>query len=149
VSNQSGVARGYFPEDALAAVERRIRELLATHAVRLDYFTYCPHLPAAAVARYAVACDCRKPQPGLLHRAAADVDVDVAASWMVGDILDDVEAGARAGCRTVLVDSGGETEWLRGPFRKPDFVVRDLRSAARVIIDADGAARAGGPRWAA
>ena len=77
-------------------------------------------------------CDCRKPQPGMLLRAAADLDLDLRHSWFVGDILDDVEAGNRAGCRTVLVDLGTEPQPDR-PLRTPHFVARDTRHALRII----------------
>jgi phosphoglycolate phosphatase-like HAD superfamily hydrolase len=70
----------------------------------------------------------------LLIRAQADLGVDLARSWMVGDILDDVEAGRRAGCRTALLDNGGETEWVQGPLRRPDVVAGDLAAVARAIV---------------
>jgi histidinol-phosphate phosphatase family protein len=132
-SNQSGVARGYFPEAALAAAEARLRELLAGEGVPLAGFYYCPHHPRGQVAAYAVACDCRKPRPGMLVRAAGELGLDLAGSWMVGDILDDVEAGRRAGCRTVLIDNGHEAEWVPGPDRRPHHVAADLAEAAAVI----------------
>lgn len=138
VSNQSGVARGCFGEEALAAVERRIRELLRAEGVEIDAFAWCPHHPDGTVPAYARACDCRKPAPGMLIGLAARHDVDLPRSWMVGDILDDVEAGRRAGCRTMLVDDGGETEWVRGPHREPHHVVPDLAAAARAILGAGG-----------
>lgn len=136
VSNQSGVARGYFGEEALPGVEARIRELLAADGVAIEAFAWCPHHPQGSVPAYARTCDCRKPQPGMITRLASEHRVDLARSWMVGDIMDDVEAGRRAGCRTVLVESGGETEWVPGPFREPDHVVRDLPAAAAVILAA-------------
>ncbi len=134
VSNQSGVARGYFPEDALKGVEARLGELLRDIGVSLAGFFYCPHHPAGTVAGYAVRCACRKPAPGMILAAARELGADPRACWMVGDILDDVEAGRRAGCRTVLVDNGGETEWVPGPFRGPHARVRDLAEAADVIL---------------
>jgi histidinol-phosphate phosphatase family protein len=134
VSNQSGVARGYFAEAALAGVERRLRELLAECGVELAGFYYCPHYPGGSVPAFAVACDCRKPAPGMLVKAARDWDVDLTRSWLIGDILDDVEAGRRAGCRTVLLDNGHETEWVRSPLRTSDLVARDLAEAARLIV---------------
>jgi D-glycero-D-manno-heptose 1,7-bisphosphate phosphatase len=137
VSNQSGIARGSFPESALVVVERRLRELLAECGVALAGFYWCPHHPGGNVADYAVACECRKPQPGLILRAARELGIDTGQSWMVGDILDDVEAGRRAGCRTVLLDNGNETEWLRSPARMPDLVAADLADAARLILAAD------------
>jgi D-glycero-D-manno-heptose 1,7-bisphosphate phosphatase len=137
VSNQSGVARGYFPEAALATVEGRLRELLADCGVEPAGFYWCPHHPGGSVAAYAVACECRKPRPGLILRAARELGIDAGRSWMVGDILDDVEAGRRAGCRTVLLDNGHETEWLRSPERTPDVIAADLADAARLILAAD------------
>ena len=134
VSNQPGVVFVRFTEDALDAVRDRLAELVAPSGVRLRAFYYCPHHPNGTVPRYAVECECRKPRPGLLLRAQADLGVDLRRSWMVGDILDDVESGRRAGCRTVLVDNGGETEWAQGPLRHPDVVVNDLLGAARAII---------------
>jgi histidinol-phosphate phosphatase family protein len=134
VSNQAGVAMGRFPFHALAGVERRIQELLAPSGVGIDAFYYCPHLREAANVRYAIQCLCRKPQPGLLRRAAREWQIDLARSWLVGDILDDIEAGNRAGCRTVLVDSGNETEWRLAPYRQPHHLALTLRQAARVIL---------------
>jgi len=132
-TNQSGIARGYFPMSAIAGVEARLRELLAP--VPLAGFYHCPHHPSGVVAEYATECDCRKPAPGMLLRAATELHLDLARSWMVGDILNDVEAGRRAGCRAALVDNGGETEWLPGPHRTPDLLAPDLLIAARLILE--------------
>ena len=134
ISNQSGVARGYFAETALGAVEAQLRELLGEAGVPLAGFYYCPHHPEGSVARYAVVCDCRKPLPGLIVRAAREHGVDLARSWFIGDILHDVEAAHRAGCRAVLLDNGHETEWEVSPSRTPDVVVPDLAEAARAIV---------------
>jgi histidinol-phosphate phosphatase family protein len=134
ISNQSGVARGYFPEAALVAVGRRLHELLAGVGVPLAGFYYCPHHPDGQVSGYAGPCGCRKPQPGLLRRAAQDHRLDLARSWFVGDILDDVEAGRRAGCRTVLLDNGHETEWVLGPDRRPHHYAATIDGAARIIL---------------
>ena len=125
VSNQPGAGMGLFPEEALAAVENRLRALLP----RLDGFYYCPHLPQAG-------CGCRKPAAGLIERAAREHAVDLAASWMIGDILDDVEAGRRAGCQTILVDVGNETEWVVSDQRSPHHIVGDLGQAADIIARA-------------
>ncbi|HEX7082340.1 MAG TPA: HAD family hydrolase [Gammaproteobacteria bacterium] len=137
VSNQSGVARGYFAEDALAGVARDLGALVAGLGVTLDGFYYCPHHPEGRVAAYRRDCECRKPRPGLLERAARDLDVDLAASWLVGDILDDVEAGRRAGCRTILIDNGNETEWRLARERLPHHAVANLAEAARLIVALD------------
>lgn len=137
VSNQSGVARGFFPEDALRAVETRLEELLADVGVPLAGFYFCPHYPEGTIASFARSCSCRKPQPGLLRQAATEHGVDLSSSWMIGDILDDVEAGRRAGCRTVLLNNGHETEWKHGPHREPDYIAVNIDDAARIILSAD------------
>lgn len=142
VSNQPGVALGRFPEAALDAVGERLAALLEEEGVRLDGFYYCPHHPHGAVPGYARSCTCRKPLPGLLERAAARHRIDLRASWMVGDILDDVEAGRRAGTRTVLVDNGNETEWRVSPLRMPDLVVPNLHAAAMLVEAAQDMPRA-------
>lgn len=134
ISNQSGVARGYFKEEALVAVEQRLSMLLAEIGVPLSDFYYCPHHLDGVVPQYVIACDCRKPQAGLILQAAHDHDIDLSQSWFVGDILHDVEAGRRAGCRTILVDNGNETEWELSRGRLPHHTVADLAEAARVIV---------------
>jgi D,D-heptose 1,7-bisphosphate phosphatase len=135
VSNQSGVARGLFPIEALQGVTARIQALLAAAGVpALDGIFYCPHHPEGNVPEYATVCDCRKPEPGLFLQAARLLDIDLSRSWMVGDILNDVEAGHRAGCRSVLIDNGNETEWVRSPAREPDALVANLREAADAIL---------------
>jgi len=136
VSNQSGVARGFFREEALREVEHSLRRQLASFGVPLAGFYYCPHHPEGSVVPYAVACRCRKPAPGLLRRAAADLGIVLGDSWMIGDILDDIEAGRRAGCQTVLIDNGNETEWRRGRQRRPHHVAGNLAEAARLILAA-------------
>jgi histidinol-phosphate phosphatase family protein len=126
VSNQPGVALRKFRESALVNVEKRLREMLP----RLDGFYYCPHAPGQG-------CRCRKPAPGLLERAAREHGIDLAESWMIGDILDDVEAGRAAGCRTVLIDNGNETEWQVTPERVPHRVAHDLAEAAALVLEVE------------
>lgn len=140
VSNQPGVALGRFSEEALDAVERHIRDELREHGIGLEGFYYCPHLPHGAIPRYAIACRCRKPGSELLERAARDHGIALPRSWMVGDILDDIEAGRRAHCRTILIDNGNETEWDLSGERQPEALAEDLLSAARIIL-ASGAGR--------
>jgi D,D-heptose 1,7-bisphosphate phosphatase len=137
ISNQSGVAHGYYDERALGGVENRIRELLACMNVPLTGFYYCPHHPEGRIAQYTRTCDCRKPAPGLILQAACEHDLNLAQSWFIGDILHDIEAGHRAGCKTVLLDNGNETEWVYSPSRRPDWVVADLAQAACVITATD------------
>ncbi|MDB5243180.1 MAG: family hydrolase [Spirosoma sp.] len=134
ISNQAGVARGYFEETALDAVWQTLGDQLLPYGVTFDGFYYCPHHPEGQVTGYAIDCDCRKPRPGLIQRAARALHIDLSQSWMVGDILNDVEAGNRAGCQTILVDRGNETEWVTGPWRTPTVTVTSLQEAADYIL---------------
>ena len=135
VTNQSGIGRGLFNEQAIDGVRNRLAELLAEHEVTLDAFEFCPHWPHGRVARYAYSCNCRKPLPGMLLHAAGELKLELGDSWMIGDILDDIEAGRRAGCRTILIANGNETEWRIDRLRHPHRLARDLRHAADIIAD--------------
>lgn len=137
VTNQPGIALGRFDQRALRALEEALHARLAADGVKLDGFFACPHAPAAQLRDPAFACPCRKPAPGLLFGAAQTLGIDLARSWMVGDILDDIEAGRRAGCRSLLMDVGNETEWRYAPQRVPHGRVADLFEAARRIVAYD------------
>jgi len=106
VTNQSGVARGIFDEAVVGAVHARLRELLMAEGGCLDGIYFCPHHPTEGRGRYLRSCGCRKPAPGLLLKAAAELNLDPAGSYMVGDTLNDIEAGKRVGARGVLVRTG-------------------------------------------
>lgn len=106
VTNQSGVARGLFSIEMVTEINRHVVELLKTSGARVDGVYVCPHHPEADIAQYRLQCECRKPLPGMLLRAARDLRIDLAHSWMIGDRLSDLQAGAAAGCRTVLVRTG-------------------------------------------
>lgn len=134
ISNQSGIALGYFTEDKLIGVRKKIEHLLKMEGVHLDGFYYCPHHPHGIVKEYALDCSCRKPNTGLLLHASADLNIKLSESWMIGDILNDVEAGNRAGCQTVLIDNGNETEWLMPGERKPNFIAKTIDEAAGYIF---------------
>jgi histidinol phosphatase-like enzyme len=108
--------------------------LLTPLGAELAGFYYCPHHPEGWVAEYAARCNCRKPAPGLIERAARELNASANGAWLVGDILDDVEAGSRAGCTTILLDNGNETEWVLPPRRRPDYIVRDLDEVADFIV---------------
>ena len=143
VTNQSDIARGTFPESAMPGIRHRITELFAPMGAELAGFYYCPHHPEGSVLEFAIECDCRKPAAGMILRAAEELDIDPTESWMVGDTLDDVEAGNRAGCRTILLDNGNETEWRVDGKRWPGLVVGDLERAASAIVGAQEPARLG------
>ena len=136
VSNQPGVALGHFPINALAGIEKAIDRLVGAAGVTITSYAWCPHHPAGLRPEYTTACACRKPRPGLLLEAARRHALDLRASWMIGDILDDIEAGTRAGCRTILVDRGGETLWRTGPGRTPDAIFGRFDAAAALVIRA-------------
>jgi len=134
ISNQSGIALGRFRVEELARLAAELIEQLLRVGVAVEGFYACPHAAAGP-------CGCRKPAPGLLQLAAFEHGVDLDASWMIGDILDDVEAGARAGTRTILLDVGNETEWRRSRWRVPTATVSTLMDAADVILATDEADR--------
>lgn len=134
VTNQAGVAHGYFKEEALTGVRQALEHLLLKHGVTLDDFYYCPHHAGGTVSRYAMQCTCRKPMPGMLIQGAVRHQADLASSWMIGDILNDVEAGNRAGCRTILIDNGNETCWdCSSAKRVPTFIAKNMLEAASLI----------------
>ncbi|GAB2523987.1 D-glycero-alpha-D-manno-heptose-1,7-bisphosphate 7-phosphatase [Spirosoma aerophilum] len=137
ISNQSGVAQGLFPEYKLSKVWDRLTQLLSPFGAEPDGVYYCPHYPGGVMPAYSQACSCRKPQPGLLLRAAQEHTIDLSRSWMVGDILNDVEAGNRAGCRTVLIDRGNETEWFINTYRLPTARANSLMEATDYILAND------------
>ena len=104
VTNQSGVARGLYGEDDVRRFNDELAARLAAQGARIDAFYYCPHRPEALVARYRVACDCRKPKPGLLAQAARDFDIDRGKSFLIGDRDGDSEAAASFGIKGVRFD---------------------------------------------
>ncbi len=139
VTNQAGVARGYFPEALVDDVHDRLRALLAEHGARLDGIYYCPHHPDVGVEPYRRDCTCRKPRPGMLLRAAEEMGIDLASSYVVGDTIKDIEAGHRVRATTVLVTTGygkGERELHSGRWTfHPHHVATDLLQAVRWILD--------------
>jgi D-glycero-D-manno-heptose 1,7-bisphosphate phosphatase len=142
VTNQTAVARGLMSEDRVAEIHGVIASRLAAGGgARIAGFYVCPHHPRADVPEYRVACDCRKPRPALILRAAAELGLDVRASFMVGDRVTDIAAGARAGCRTVLVRTGAHlappidvVEPLE-PGLSADHECDDLPAAADWILE--------------
>ena len=137
ISNQGGVGLGRFGIDDLIGVEKQLERMFASCGAALAGFYYCPHHPQSSDPRYSGPCSCRKPAPGLLQRAARTLGVDAARCWMVGDILDDIEAGRTAGCRTILVADAAEIQLDADRSRTPHYVVPNLRAAAHVITVAE------------
>lgn len=138
VTNQAGVARGYFTEDLIAVVHDHLRGELEAGGARLDAVYYCPHHPSVGEAPYRARCDCRKPQPGLILRAARDFEIDLQRSWMIGDRPSDTELARNANVNAAFVLSGygrGEWEYGRAEWKhQPDLVADDLLGAVRMIL---------------
>jgi D-glycero-D-manno-heptose 1,7-bisphosphate phosphatase len=122
------------------AEHARLGAELAREGAVVDAFYFCPHHPNATLPAYRVACECRKPRPGMLLAAAAELDLDLAASVMIGDRLSDVAAGQRAGCRAILVESGMHlAPAIQSPDRfddvHPDATAADLATAVRALLE--------------
>ena len=139
ITNQSGVARGYFTESFVHDTHALLDKMLKNEGARLDGIYYCPHHPTAGNTRYTMECDCRKPGTGLIDRAARDLDIDVKRSYVVGDKWSDIELGQRAGARSVLVRTGfaaDDAGNARPPHVKdPDFVADTINHAADWIVE--------------
>ena len=143
VTNQAGVARGYFPESLVTDVNDLLRALLAEHGARVDGIYYCPHHPAVGESPYRKDCNCRKPRPGMLLRAAEEMGIDLAGSYIVGDTIKDVEAGHHVGATTVMLRTGygkGEMELHSAGWRHhPHHVADDLLDGVGWILARENA----------
>lgn len=138
ITNQSGVARSLYSEQALGTIHDHLARELALAGARLDAIYYCPHHPEIGDETYRKRCECRKPRPGLLHRAARDHDIDLAASYVIGDKASDMNLAAEVGAAGVLVLTGYGGETLRARDRRPcspAIVADDLLQAVRLILD--------------
>jgi D-glycero-D-manno-heptose 1,7-bisphosphate phosphatase len=142
VTNQSGIGRGYYDEAALDSIHQHMHADLASFGAAIDACYFCPHHPEHAVGEYRKECGCRKPLPGMLQQAAADLDIDLAASFMIGDKLADVEAGINAGCTSLMVLTGYGA--AHAPLL-PEGVVAypDLLAAAEAILESESKASHG------
>ncbi|MDQ3746550.1 MAG: HAD family hydrolase [Acidobacteriota bacterium] len=141
VTNQAGVARGYFKEELIGEVHKLLADELARGGARLDAIYYCPHHPSVGEPPYRLDCDCRKPRPGLIRRAAAELGVDLRKSWMVGDRYSDTELARNAGVRAAFVLTGygrGEYEHQSRAWKhQPDLVAQNLLEAVKKIVTSD------------
>ena len=126
ITNQSGIARGYFSVSDYESVHSRLFDILGEEGIELDGAYFCPHHPEGKVAPFGIVCDCRKPKPGMLEQAAADLNLDLGASCMIGNSDADIGAGKAAGCSTILI--GYESAVL-----EPDYKANDLIQAAALI----------------
>lgn len=131
VTNQSGIARGYYTEDDLKQLHLYMESEIALAGGKVDGWYYCPHHPDYPSG--SIRCDCRKPLPGMLRIAASELGIDLGSSWMIGDKIADIKAGKAAGCHTILVKTGyGEVEAVSAP--NDQAILDDLRAAAAYII---------------
>lgn len=138
ITNQAGIARGIVEEAFVGVAHAAISARLAEGGARVDAYYYCPHHPEGIVEAFRRTCDCRKPQPGMLRRAAEDLDLDLPASFIVGDKLTDVQAGHAVGARGVLVRTGygRKEEALPGRRVEPDAIADNLMGAVSWILQA-------------
>ncbi len=138
VSNQSGLARGYFPEELLVAVHDKMHTLLAEEGAKVDAIYYCPHHPEAKEERFRESCDCRKPKPGLVLQASKELGLDPEKSFVVGDRWSDIKTAANCGATSILVRTGygrGDEQYI-GPQQtiQPDYKADDLMMAVDWIL---------------
>jgi len=137
ITNQAGVARGYFSEAMIQTVHDKLNQDLENGGAKLDAIYYCAHHPSVGDEPYRQDCDCRKPKPGLVNRAAQELDIDLANSWMIGDRYSDIEMARNAGVRSAFVLSGygrGEWEHQRDEWQQqPDLIAEDLLEAVSRI----------------
>jgi len=136
VSNQAGVARGYYQEKDIQIYNNEMKRQLEEKGARIDAIYYCPHHPEATIEKYKIDCDCRKPKPGMLKRAEKDLNLNLKLSFLIGDKMSDIEAGYRAGCKTILVLTGqGNDELKKIPKMdiKPNYISKDLHTAIQII----------------
>jgi len=137
VTNQAGVASGLYSHSRIGEIHSRLDSLLAEHGAHIDRYYYCPHHPTQGLHPYRTACECRKPRPGMLLRAAAELHLDLSRSYMVGDRMSDLEAGSNAACRLILVKTGYGGAVARSLGRDgltPHCVADNLSEAVRFCI---------------
>lgn len=138
VTNQSGVARGFFPESTVKAVHRKLQALLKSKGAPVDHFFYCPHYRVGKVERYIKVCDCRKPKAGMVRQAARKYPVDLQASYMVGDKIDDLLLARNAKLAGgILVKTGNgrkSAKKLKATPHAKAAPVSNLLGAARYIL---------------
>jgi len=135
VTNQSAVARGIVSEKVLGEIHNRLRQLLTERGAYLDQIYYCPYHPDGVVPKYRKESDWRKPNPGMLLAASDEMDIDLSQSWKIGNSSRDIEAGLRAGCKTILVTrlSRYKTTYGRPDEAKPDYKSVNMKEAVNII----------------
>ncbi|MCA1557006.1 MAG: HAD family hydrolase [Acidobacteria bacterium] len=138
VTNQAGVARGYFTEDLITEVHGALKRELERGGAHLDAIYYCAHHPTVGEPPFRLDCDCRKPRPGLIRRATEEFDIDLQKSWMIGDRYGDIVLAHNAGVRSAFVMTGygrGEWEYQRPEWKhQPELVAENLLIAVKKIV---------------
>jgi D,D-heptose 1,7-bisphosphate phosphatase len=133
VTNQSAVARGIVTEKVLGEIHNRLKQLLTEKGVFLDRIYYCPYHPDGAVAKYRKESNCRKPNPGMLQKAADEMDIDLSRSWCIGNSSSDIEAGLRAGCKTILIDMPSHQKQLSPGQPRPNYRAVNIKEAVNIV----------------
>lgn len=135
ISNQPGIAKDKFSIEGFEKIKQKMKEELANQRASVDAEYYCLHHPEGKNKDYTMVCECRKPKPGLILKASADHDIDLANSWMIGDGITDIQAGSKAGCRTIFIGrlKCDLCKLMEDKGIKPDFIAQNLNKASLII----------------
>ena len=138
VTNQSGIARGYFPHELVDKIHTCMKDSLKKEGAEIDAIFYCPHYPRSKLKEYAIECDCRKPRIGMINKALEKFDIDLTQSYMIGDHFSDLEFAHNGNLKSIMVKTGyglGESEYIIPGFPyKPVYVADDLLDAVKWIL---------------
>lgn len=134
VTNQSGIAKGYFKEEDMHNFNTLLKKELNKHDALIDKIYYCPHHPKGIVKEYSYSCDCRKPKTGMLIRAQKEFNIQFKDSFFIGDKKSDIDAGKSVGCKTILVKTGCGAKELKTKKIDCDFIAKDLKDATKYIL---------------
>jgi len=142
ITNQSGIAKGYFNEEFVETVHTRIQQILKAKGAFIDAFYYCPHHPTEGLGTYQQSCACRKPEAGLLIAAAQDMDIDLARSYVVGDMVKDIQVASRVGAKGILVKTGYGLNTIEKDLTldsteisRPNYIAEDILDAVKWIMN--------------
>ncbi|GAB64295.1 MAG: D-glycero-beta-D-manno-heptose 1,7-bisphosphate 7-phosphatase [Candidatus Jettenia sp.] len=135
ITNQSGIARGFFDEKCLELIHKKMTDVLRNEGAMIDDIYYCPHYKEGMIQQYTKDCDCRKPKIGMFLEAARQYHIDFSQSLMIGDSEVDIRAGKNAGCKCVLIKDSKESQNTTIAVADTDYVVKDLLEAARLFTE--------------
>ncbi len=138
ITNQAGVARGYYPESSIDLVHAKIDEILAKSKASIDQYYYCPHHPEGVIDEYSIKCHCRKPEIGMIEQAVKDFDIDLSSSFVVGDKLSDVQTAFNAGCKAgILVRTGHGASQIENNDTTSVNIADDINDAVKLFLNGD------------